>query len=1139
MVLVASLVACGSDFDSTRVESIQGTLGEEIYQLFCERLASSEIPSDVSGRQTRALCQGAVGPEEAPTDRLRVLAEQRDRLVTALDTTLPEPITDDLDRFMLQIIPLYDPPVEQLPRVTRATAELLAALLDDGEALAALERLSQRGGYRPLRLALGVARPALSYPRIVDLADTTLAAIGPGGVAEEPWQDLLDALALDLATPDAEPDEDGPSTLELTRELLFTQRDEFGRGSSRLLTLRDPRGMAVPFAAGGPVPAPFVDRDSDGLADLDGLGRFVGADGTPLDVPSPFPIAGEPAARRDPNGRALRADDTPYFAAFDVSRTALAGLARDAAPLFDPDAPAALDLAGGLPALLGPPDARTERMGSVEFTYDGFRTEESPLLDLVDAGAALFGRPETDDVLAALDVALREHEGAVAALVDAGLRGDAAAEAHPDAAIPQTSELWDDLIQVARWMAQEPGLIEGVLRALADPQSRRLGQVYAEMMRYSDEVGFDPANVNRPVRDQVWSRPMDWSRPESATNTSLFQQSVAIIHDLDGVRLCNKEGARLGITLPVLGYTRLPGSFAECELLEIENVAETYAKSIVGRATIDIKPAFLQGILDLGGAVGLGADEVLERESGIAGLTTNPTPEALNRLVFAPRNRFLTDLIEPPPTRDGAPVEERHEPITFAWERSFRFCGDSLVTPDTPCSDASQVTFYGAMAPLIRAFDTFDRRTEGRFLFARLISAIFTHWPSPEDPKTQGSDPSAPFFVHPDDGRSYEPVVAPLFAECSGTVGGVGSCDPRQAGQLISRLQDLLLILDDVQVRSGVDGIDALAAAGETLVDPERNEGLADRRGRTTTQTNGGSREIAMTPLLALLDALGAIDDAWAGSPDRHASHLAGRSQTVDVLLELEASGGELRFAKRRLPPLLEVLVPFLRARIAAHRTAGDLVPWSRGIAGRVETSIGSATGAAVLRLLDAMREDEAATDELAGVARYLMDEGADADAFDNTMVATADLLQLLEDDTNLDPLLRALSAGVSPDARALVETGGSATHDSLSSDGSALAEVLAMMRETVDLDVQETLPVVLRNLVSLPPETRGETPLEVLVDVVAEVNRARPGAGTPMLQDDHGAVLRTTHEFLTDEYRGIERIFDVVQSRTLDRPAE
>ncbi len=73
-----------------------------------------------------------------------------------------------------------------------------------------------------------------------------------------------------------------------------------------------------------------------------------------------------------------------------------------------------------------------------------------------------------------------------------------------------------------------------------------------------------------------------------------------------------------------------------------------------------------------------------------------------------------------------------------------------------------------------------------------------------------------------------------------------------------------------------------------------------------------------------------------------------------------------------------------------------------------------------------------------------------------------------------------------------------------------------------------------LSNLVTLPESGRGETPLETILDVVAEVNRVDPGLGTSLRSDDHRAVLTTAHEFLTDQDRGLERIYNVIQSREL-----
>ncbi|HJL00054.1 MAG TPA: hypothetical protein RMH85_21665 [Polyangiaceae bacterium LLY-WYZ-15_(1-7)] len=1116
----------------------RGTLGEEIFRIFCQRVASDELPNDVSGRESRDVCAGTASPDAAPTPRLRAMAENRDRLVAALDQTLPEPLEDDLDHFMLQLVPFYDPPAEQLPTQTRALADLLTKLEEDDEAVGALERLSTRVGYRPLRLALGVTRPALAYPRIVELTETALTTIDEGGAAGEEWDDLLRAISLELATSEASEPEDGASTLELTRQLLFTTRAEFaGDGGSRYMVVRDGRGIVVPASDDGSVPAPFVDMDGDGLADVDPLGRFVGRAGL-VEVPAPFAVLGEGDVLRGTAGRALRADRTPIFAYRDVNQTLLAGVTREAPPLLDPEEPALLDMAYGLPVLLGPEGMREEVLGrGVTVRYPGYDTSSGPLFDLVWGTGALLTEEETDDVLALVDQLLEENEHELAGLIDSGLFGDAVADATPDASIPPDSELWDDLIQVVQWMADEPGLLEAVLRALADPRSRRLGTVYAEMMRFRDEVGFDPADLNRPMRDQVWTDPVDPAAPDTADNTSLFQRSISVIHDLDGVRYCNKDGARLRMRLLGLNitYPLVGGSFDECELLEIENVVDAYSQSIIGRYELEIKDGFLNVLLDVGSSLGIDPDRVLEESSGIDGLTRTPTPEALNRMIFTREgNEFLEELFDPIPSRDGVPIEERHDPILFAWERSFRFCGDELVAPDAPCAEPEEVSFYEAMSPLLEAFDSFDRRREGRFLFGRLVTALHTHWPSEGAEMTQDADPSAPFFAHHDDARSYEPILAALFGDCDWMpAGGAGGrrCDPERGGQLIKRLQEASAVLDGLEVRPGVDGIDVLTNAALSMVRPA--EGLLDRAGSAVTTTNGG-REIPLTRLHLMLDALSDFDAAFAGAPpERLERWRSARSVLVDQFLPIRERSGARQLENRRVYGLLRVLVPFLRDRIADHRARGDLQEWAEGLSGRMEDTLGSHVGATAFRFSEAVQTDEVAKEELAELVRYLMNEASENDAFDTTLLATADLLQVLEDDDNLVPLLPVLAEGVAPGVRDQIAGGGVVDPAELELAGSAIDTTLDLLRDIVEVDDRRTLREVLANLVSL--QENGETPLETIIDVVAEVNRVEPNAGGPLRADDHRSVLGNTNEFLVDERRGLERIYDVVQARQLE----
>jgi hypothetical protein len=910
---------------------------------------------------------------------------------------------------------------------------------------------------------------------------------------------------------------DGPSTLEITRDLLFRTDADFASGSPGWVLRRDDRGIAMVALEGGAVPAPFADMDRDGQADIDALGRFIDPTGALLDVAAPFRIVGETGVPRDGSERALRSDGSHVYDYFDADPTLLAGLSREAVGLFDPETNAALDLLYGLPVILGPTVVRSRTYGAATFSYEAPDTNTGPLFDVLHAVGPLLARPETEDALAATEVLLRDHEPEVAALIEAGLFADRRSDMR-DAALVQPNNLWDDTLQIVTWLSSEPGLTEGLLRAFADPRSMRLGQIYGDMMRYKDEVGLDPTDVNRPRRNVRFEVPVDRNQPDVMGNQSLYQRSISLIHDLSGVRICNKEGARL-----VIGPIRWPltRSYRECELLEIDNVAEIFAQAVIGEAELDLKDTTLNSLLDLVSGI-ISVDQLLESQSGIDGLTTHPTPEALARLVFAPRNDFLQNIVDPPLTRDGVEVESRHQNTIFAWEREWVF---------TDGREPSRITFYQAMQPMLEAFDTYDRRTAGlgispdeprrcatrvpeckRFLFGEMISAFHLHWASPENDTTQGDDPARRFFSYQSNGVSYEENVADLFAD----------------GDFIIRLHDLSRTLDAIEVRPGVDGIDALAAAAEVLNDPSRSPGLSYRDGRREATVNDGSRTVPVTPMYLLLDGLKGFDTAFAAEPTRHEPWLAARGHLVDQLLTVRETAGAYELENRRGAALLRQLVPFLRERIAAHRDAGDLSEWANGFSGRAEDSLGGPLGASLIRFTDAIQIDEAAREELSQLVAYLVNEASVNEAFQTTLIAIADMLMLLDDDLNVVPLVRALSEGIAPNASAVVASGGE-----LVLEESAVDEGLNLIRQINEVDDRRTLSAIMQNLVALP-DGAEETPLEVIVDVIAEVHRANPGAGTRMDVTDYQELFGRSVDFLRSDTRGMERLYDVMREREL-----
>jgi len=1063
------------------------TLGEEVVGIVCERLASEEDPNDVSGRRSAALCSGELPATNATTPRMRALLSNRSRLVTALNQVVPDTLQSRLRRFLARVVPLYDPPNEQFPAVTRAAAGMVEALLADPEALTALQNLGRREGYRPLPLALGVVRPMVAYPGLNTFNQRVFERTADGGPAADAWRSVLEVSALEMAVAGSAPVAAEDSTLAVARDLLLRTHPELGSGASHLITRRDVRGYVVP--AVGALGAVFVDGDGDGLVDVDGEGRLrtvPGLDGNGFGAP--FALANERGVQRDAEGRA-QLNGASLYEYLDVDNTLLSGLLREGATLTDPRTPAILNLLAGVPRTLGPRAQQTETFGANAYRYTGFDTTQSPLFDLVHAQGQLLHRPVMDDALAMATLLLQDHEAEVAGLINAGLFLDARADEHSEAALEQPNNLWDDLNQVLTWTAQEPGLIEALLRSFADPRTRRLGHILAELMTHRDPVDYDPDDLNKVRDDVVFSMPVDRQAPDTFGNRSLFQRTLALMHELYKAPLCSKEDA-VAAGLP------FPGP--ECSVLHERDQGQAFALSIIGRYRLTFENLFLAIIPPFL------VDGIVENDSGITGLTTAPTPYALARLIFAPRSPAMEALLSTPLTNDGVPAQERHVATIFAWERKYTF-DDGL--------EPAEATLYDAMTPALEAFDDHDRRTEERFLFLEMMTAFYHHWESRyegADQFSQNEDEAAPFFSYQDNGRTYEDLVA----------SGIGD--------LIERTHRLMVVLDAMEVRPGVDGIDALADLTEQLVDPEKNVGVTLRDGATETRPNVGDRVIPATPMYETLDALNGFDRAFDGDSERLNRWRAGRSLLVDQLLPMAQNGDEFAFENRRTHASLLVVIEFLRDRIRFHRDAGDLESWALGLSQRLERTLGSAQSATALDLVEALQSDPATRDELGRMTSYLLSSASGNDAHDVTLSAVADLLQFWQDDRNLGPVLRALSVAMAPNARVAASTG-----VAVNIQGSTVDATTKLLRELSAADEDGALQSMMSNLMT-PASGGGETPMETILDVIGEINREGAGTGGTFDAADYGEMFDRSRDFLTNEHRGIERFFDVVQSREL-----
>lgn len=510
---VFCLSACAQELEPTPIRP-HGQVGAEIFRVVCMNLAAQAFPNDLTGERFSARCDGAAAlqaddpaPEGARAERAYVrhqaLLERRERLVAALTAAFDSETyrTDELRSFFGAMIPLYDPP-EQLPQLTRAAVQLLQQLIDakdsvGSEAISALERMSPRSGYRPARSDLALTRAVLGYPGIDPLLRSTLAAIDPQtGPARGPFEELLRAAAFDLSSAERVPDPKQRGTLAVARDLLFAEDDAFaGEGAPLYLTLRDGRGLALPAAEGTPISLPFVDADGDQLADVDARGRFVLASGGAV-PPYPrlaLPLAPSGSVPHDASGRALDASGEPLYRSIDANRTMLAGLLRDAGPLLAESGgkrPALLDYLYGLNGLLGEPQARTHKAGKAVLGFEGPDTATGPLFDFVHALTSTLPFPESGALFEVLEQLIRDHEPALAGLIEAGLYIKERSAAYPDAVFEKPHDFWDDLLGWFVQVAERPGLLEGMMRGLMAEETAKAGPLMGDFMRFRDRANY-------------------------------------------------------------------------------------------------------------------------------------------------------------------------------------------------------------------------------------------------------------------------------------------------------------------------------------------------------------------------------------------------------------------------------------------------------------------------------------------------------------------------------------------------------------------------------------------------------------------------------------------------------------------------
>jgi hypothetical protein len=385
---------------------------------------------------------------------------------------------------------------------------------------------------------------------------------------------------------------------------------------------------------------------------------------------------------------------------------------------------------------------------------------------------------------------------------------------------------------------------------------------------------------------------------------------------------------------------------------------------------------------------------------------------------------------------------------------------------------------------------------------------------------------------------TYEPIVAAALRQALPALRGVAralvasdapqpwlACETRDAGGAC--------------VGKKASTVAGLAATLKGALDPNASarRGLVDRRGATTARRNDGTTNPQVTPVYLLLQALSSMDDAfdsYAGlHPDdggRRTQWRRARSQLVDALLATDSSGG-WRFTDASVPTIAPHAVETLRQQLYARcpEWPNQACAWAGALASNASDTVSGPVFAHAVDLLDALRADPGARAEVEKLATYLLSSQSGNDALAGLLATSDDLAQVLGDEANIVPLVHAVGAAMIPPAghKNLIDANLALfTRLTAPARGAGGAEQCGR-----EIDPNQVLTRVLEMAVT--PMDSGRTPVEVVVDVIADINRAAPEKTDALTAIDYGSIADQVAQLMLDEQRGLEQFYAIVKNAT------
>ncbi len=1158
VVGLVGLSACLEEYNFEHQVPERGSFGEEAWRVLRKDAALS--PRDYEARSAQ-------------------LDRDRDKIILALDATVPESLLRPLADFLLAIRHLYDNGL--LPGLTRK----IARVLDDVDASESLRRswaednVSPLRGYKAPGTYSAFVEHAVFFPELKALNEllSRLALENDGFTDEggfapgEPefMTELARAVSRTLTTQSVSGDKERVG-LQLGDLLLSADQRFAPEGGGRPLEVVKLDGRGLPQVrsdARGRIYSPFADVDGDGLADVDEGGVFIDGAGRALSV-APY---GEPNASglvlRDDRGRAVAPDGDGFtFEYVNLHDTAASYLLQQNTRLVEEDV--IFDLPDALQVVM--PARQTLIDADTGQPYQGYGANQ-PLMHLVYGLAQVLDQEGLDELLNTSSTLLGEHPEVIAEVLLALEEFGDLSDMHPGAELAEGNTLVDDLAPVLARISAEKGLLADVLRAMRDPVTLRSEPAIIDLLNHKGAPAVPRADgpYNRCFGDcegitepgtreridcvracpagEIQLEAMDFGAPRSATNRSHFDRLLNMVRATNGVEF---EMLVTSLSIPAIDAEYALGANILPPLLRIDNAAVAFLEAVLGRfrfvdfvtdEAIDHPQVelLLDGMGFICGTSFFGElieaiipilvnvtegdlertcqrFEQIEDQGGLAererrrqliavlvsflSLLTDvamdevPTSAQLTRFFNTPRpavnleiaSLSLSELID----ADGYPL----------WEAD----GDMLF--------ASEATgALDALTPIIRAFSDHGQTV----LLADLFSVASLHYP------TEG------FVARKKDGSP---------APRAGRGTGISTFeellrDWLQLGRLFPALNALALANADIVSNRGRAVDDVLEEAVRHVFVPDA--ALTHFDGRATSVRADGQAVSPLSRFYILADGLNAVADRVDADPQASQKWDRATEALLDTLIGVEATPeGAAAFKNPGSVALSQLLTAHIAERAALRRDRGTLDEFvQEDIIDEAEALLTGRGLPAGLDLFNAVNGNEA---DRTLFKRFLIHSVGTPEGAGHMLQKIYELLLDLTDEESFSISARFYGSMIDPDR----------DFGPTTSPLPMLSHGLLVLRENMAVDEEDVVLQLLRNtasrLSSLEAEDGdpgGAYPLSGIGLTIKNYHRVDPEATGPLSAEDYQTISAETRDWLLDDVRGMEQLYDMIDSRKKDAP--